>query len=99
MRYRLTFGTRGRAMGWIAARYGLPLTRRSRARPLELLGLALEGLQARARDGRLDSEEVERAVTPLVCLVSDMDDAMRREHDKWAARRAARGEASWARRR
>lgn len=39
----------------------------------------LEGLRARAREFSLDSEDVQRAVTPLICLTSDMEDEMKRE--------------------
>jgi hypothetical protein len=54
--------------------------------PLRLVMLGREGLQARAQGaGGLDNEELQRAVAPLICLVSDMEDAMQREE---AARRA-----------
>lgn len=83
-----------------AGRGGWPMTARRRAKaapesmmlmdspewPLRLVMLGREGLQARAQGaGGLDNEELQRAVAPLICLVSDMEDAMQREE---AARRA-----------
>jgi len=45
---------------------------------LRVLALALEGLRAQTFDWSLDSEGVRRELDPLMCLVSDIQDAMKR---------------------